>query len=136
MIVLCARGLSYKYREDQAWDTISISQKCVIANYLCPDVGLLYANSYYSDQVNSMSITQSYVRNKDHLNLRVILIQVQMPTSESQDVNARSCNIFNLPEKFQTGEKTRKYACFMAVFGKPIKAMPCYTKYEIRENGT
>lgn len=59
-----------------------------------------------------MSITQSYVRNKDHLNLRIALIQVQMLASESQYVKARSCTIFILPEKSQTGEKTKKCVVF------------------------
>lgn len=61
-----------------------------------------------SDQANSMYITQSFVQNKDHLNSRTALIQVQMPASESQYVKARSCTIFVLPEKSQTGEKTEK----------------------------
>lgn len=59
-----------------------------------------------------MSVTQSYVRNKDHLNLRIILIQVKMPASELQYVKARSCKIFNLSEKSQTGGKTTKYVVF------------------------
>lgn len=55
-----------------------------------------------------MSVTQSYVQNKDHLNLRIILIQVRMPASKSQYIKARSCNIYNQPEKVLTGEKTKK----------------------------
>lgn len=51
-------------------------------------------------------------RNKDHLNLRIALIQVQMLASESQYVKARSCTIFILPEKSQTGEKTKKCVVF------------------------
>lgn len=106
-----------------------------MSRYLDP--GLLYANSYYSDQVNGMSITQSYVHNTDKLILRIILIQIQTPASESQDVKARSCNTFNLPEKFPNWRDDKKNLwCFMVVFGKPIKAVPCYTKYKHKENGT
>lgn len=59
-----------------------------------------------------MSIPKSCVHNKNHLNLLIILIQAQILASESQYIKARSCNIFNLPEKSQTGGKTKKNVIF------------------------
>lgn len=97
------------------------------------DSGLLYSNSYYSDQENGIAIVWSNVHNEDHLNLRIVLIEVQMSARRSQYVNARSWKIFCLPEKSQTRENIKN--CFMVVFDKPQKALSCYIKYENQENG-